>query len=76
MENSFDIIRINLGDGNIVKFRVEDIFEFNSDRKRMSIVLSTELLNGWKIVFCKGADSAIDGLLRSEYKDQSNPVQF
>ena len=51
-------------DGEIVKFKVEDVFEFNSDRKRMSIILSTEYLPNYVLLFSKGADSSIDKLLR------------
>ena len=50
--------------------KVETLVEFNSDRKRMTIVLSIDGLADFVVVFCKGADSCVDGLLRAEYRDK------
>lgn len=43
--------------GNIFKYKLLHIFEFNSDRKRMSVVLRDE--NKKIKLICKGADSVI-----------------
>jgi magnesium-transporting ATPase (P-type) len=42
---------------NTFKFKLLHIFEFNSDRKRMSVVIKDE--NGIIKLICKGADSVI-----------------
>lgn len=73
IENAYNVIRLQLMGGHTARFRVEDLFEFDSDRKRMSIVLSAEDMPGYKLLFCKGADSVIDSLLRKEYKQEKTP---
>jgi len=47
----------------IFKYKLLHIFEFNSDRKRMSIVVRDE--NNTIRLICKGADSVISKLLDS-----------
>lgn len=41
--------------GNETKYKVLDTFEFDSDRKRMSVIIQSE--NGDILMYCKGADS-------------------
>lgn len=47
--------------GNTERYEVLNVLDFNSDRKRMSVVLRTEA--GRILLFCKGADSVILDLL-------------
>lgn len=39
------------------KFKLHHVLEFDSDRKRMSVIIETQ--DGEIILFCKGADSII-----------------
>lgn len=43
--------------GNQEKWQLHELFEFTSDRKRMSVIVEDS--KGQKILFCKGADSHI-----------------
>lgn len=55
------------------KFRLLHVLEFDSTRKRMSVLLK-HIHNGEDsddtILYTKGADSVIDKLLKSEYKSE------
>lgn len=44
-----------------------NVLEFNSDRKRMSIIVK-DMQNGHITLYCKGADSIIEGLLCKQDK--------
>ncbi|CAD8165511.1 unnamed protein product [Paramecium octaurelia] len=46
----------------ILKFQIQQVIEFNSTRKRMSIVLKDQ--NGRLTLFCKGADNIILSMLQ------------
>jgi magnesium-transporting ATPase (P-type) len=43
--------------GNYLKYKLLHLFEFNSNRKRMSVVIRDE--EGRIKIICKGADSVI-----------------
>jgi magnesium-transporting ATPase (P-type) len=47
--------------GTIVKYKLLHVIEFNSDRKRMSVVVRTE--DNRIMIICKGADSIINARL-------------
>jgi magnesium-transporting ATPase (P-type) len=49
--------------GNVFRYKLLNIFEFNSDRKRMSVVIKDE--NNVIKLICKGADSIINKRLNS-----------
>jgi magnesium-transporting ATPase (P-type) len=53
-EDNYVIIKYN---NESFKFKLLNIFEFNSDRKRMSVIIKDG--NGQIRLICKGADSAI-----------------
>ena len=40
--------------------RLEQLFEFDSDRKRMSVIVSHECLGEDRLLICKGADNIIE----------------
>lgn len=48
-------------DGRIERYRLLHVLEFNSDRKRMSVILRDN--NGDILLLCKGADSIIENRL-------------
>jgi len=52
------------------KFKIHHIFPFNSDRKRMSIVV-THPVTKERILYCKGADNIILGML-SDSEENDN----
>lgn len=57
------IIEVNYtGVKTIKKYKLLHVLEFNSDRKRMSVVVRTE--DGRVMVVCKGADSIINARLQ------------
>ena len=67
-------------DGNMVcltwdgirKYKLLNVIEFDSTRKRMSVVVKTP--EGKILVICKGADSIIEKRLKAEYKKpESDP---
>ena len=60
-ENQRILVKV---DGSIVAFDVLNIIEFNSDRKRMTIIVRTP--NGNIKLLCKGADTVILPRLQSE----------
>jgi len=47
--------------GRTVKYKLLHVLEFNSDRKRMSVIVRTE--DGKLMIVCKGADSIINARL-------------
>jgi len=47
--------------GEVVKYKLLNVFEFNSDRKRMSVVVRTP--DNRIMIVCKGADSIINARL-------------
>jgi magnesium-transporting ATPase (P-type) len=47
--------------GKIVKYKLLHVIEFNSDRKRMSVIVMTE--DNRIMIVCKGADSIINARL-------------
>jgi phospholipid-transporting ATPase len=53
--------------GQQKRYKLLDVFEFNSDRKRMSVVVQDE--RGTITLFCKGADS----IIAPRYTEQSKP---
>jgi len=48
-------------DGTVRKYKLLHVIEFNSDRKRMSVIVRTE--EGRVMIVCKGADSIINARL-------------
>lgn len=54
--------------GQIYKYKLLQVFEFNSDRKRMSAIIQDQ--NGKITLFCKGADSIMIPRYHSEKKHQ------
>ena len=44
-------------ENDIEKYKFLNMLEFNSTRKRMSVIIQDQ--NGKKILYCKGADSVI-----------------
>lgn len=54
------------GQGN-KKYRLLNTLEFNSDRKRMSVIVQDND-RGCKVLLCKGADSIIADRLTNENK--------
>ena len=73
IENSFQSIKLQCQCKDSqqtyeVKFDVENVFEFDSDRKRMSIVLAnSQILGDKRLLLCKGADNVIQERLHSRY---------
>lgn len=61
LERSLDAIRLNV-QGQEISYKVLNTIEFNSTRKRMSVII--ELPNGKIKLFCKGADSVIYSRLK------------
>jgi phospholipid-transporting ATPase len=53
--------------GHERKYKLLDTFEFNSDRKRMSVIMQAE--DGTITMFCKGADSIMAPRFRKEDED-------
>ncbi len=47
--------------GKVKKYKLLHLIEFNSDRKRMSVIVRTE--DGRVMIVCKGADSIINARL-------------
>jgi magnesium-transporting ATPase (P-type) len=47
--------------GEVLKYKLLNIFEFNSDRKRMSVIVRTP--DNRIMIVCKGADSIINARL-------------
>ncbi|KAI8373699.1 hypothetical protein BD560DRAFT_446220 [Blakeslea trispora] len=56
--------------GNEYNFELLDVLEFNSDRKRMSVIIRRP--DPWNdiILYCKGADSTISNLLTKAGQDE------
>lgn len=52
----------------VKKYKLLDMFEFDSDRKRMSVIVQDE--SGKITLFCKGADSIMIPRYHEEKKDQ------
>lgn len=52
----------------LYKFELLDVIEFNSDRKRMSVIVKAP--NGEIKVLCKGADSVLMPLLSEDWTNQ------
>jgi magnesium-transporting ATPase (P-type) len=50
-----------LHEGKERKYKLLHVIEFNSDRKRMSVIVTTE--DGRTMIVCKGADSIINARL-------------
>lgn len=59
--------------GEQVKYKLLDVFEFNSDRKRMSAIIETP--DGKIIMFCKGADSIMIPRYHREKKHEFHQLQ-
>ena len=49
-------------DGQVLRYALLNTLEFNSTRKRMSVILR-DLQTGMLVLFCKGADSIIKARL-------------
>jgi magnesium-transporting ATPase (P-type) len=64
MERDIDDNIVVDHDGTIKKYKLLHVIEFNSDRKRMSVVVRDA--NGRVLIVCKGADSIINARLRSD----------
>lgn len=47
--------------GEVLKYKLMHVFEFNSDRKRMSVIVRTP--DNRIMIVCKGADSIINARL-------------
>jgi magnesium-transporting ATPase (P-type) len=47
--------------GEVLKYKLLNVFEFNSDRKRMSVIVRTP--DNRIMIVCKGADSIINARL-------------
>ena len=45
------------GKSNDLKFKAEEILEFSSKRKRMSVIVKNS--KGEYVIYCKGADSFV-----------------
>lgn len=56
-----NIIIDNTKTGQVIKYKLLHVLEFNSDRKRMSVIVRTE--DGQLMIVCKGADSIINARL-------------
>jgi phospholipid-transporting ATPase len=54
--NNTNHIEVNVN-GQVKKFKLLHVFEFNSDRKRMSVVVENDQKE--IVLLCKGADSII-----------------
>lgn len=61
------------GESEPVHFNVLKVLPFDSDRKRMSIIVQHPI-NETIIVYCKGADSSILSRLNRQYEKASNPT--
>lgn len=66
IERIQDEVTVNIL-GEFVKFQTLDIIEFNSSRKRMSVIVRSS--NGSIILYCKGADSVIYERLGDGFDD-------
>jgi magnesium-transporting ATPase (P-type) len=55
---------------HIEKYKLEHVLEFNSTRKRMSVILIDDMKN--VILFTKGADSII--MKRMRKQDENTPI--
>jgi magnesium-transporting ATPase (P-type) len=64
MERDIDDNIVVDHDGTIKKYKLLHVIEFNSDRKRMSVVVRDA--DGRVLIVCKGADSIINARLRSD----------
>eukprot|EP01125_Pyxidicula_operculata_P015545 TRINITY_DN5283_c0_g1_i3.p1 TRINITY_DN5283_c0_g1~~TRINITY_DN5283_c0_g1_i3.p1 ORF type:complete len:1033 (-),score=147.87 TRINITY_DN5283_c0_g1_i3:441-3539(-) len=59
LERTHDEVKLNIH-GKDITYKVLDVIPFNSDRKRMSVIVEEESDTGNKIVlYCKGADNVI-----------------
>ena len=63
-----DNLVIETRDNTIVKYKLLHVIEFNSDRKRMSVIVKTE--DNKIMVVCKGADSIINARLAPNQANQ------
>jgi phospholipid-translocating ATPase len=57
--------------GQLERYALLKVLEFNSTRKRMSVIVRTS--EGKLILYCKGADSVIYARLSSAYNNPSHP---
>ena len=55
-----------------LRYRLLDVLEFTSKRKRMSVIMRDSQTNKL-ILWCKGADSVIYSKLRKEFIDGDGP---
>ena len=60
-------MKMNIFGGREI-FKVEAVFPFNSDRKRMSVLVRDE--DGTLILYCKGADSVLEKLLNKNVSQE------
>mmetsp|Transcript_20037 Transcript_20037/g.17121 ORF Transcript_20037/g.17121 Transcript_20037/m.17121 type:complete len:95 (+) Transcript_20037:1698-1982(+) len=59
------------------KYKILDVLEFNSTRKRMSVILERE--DGKIVLYCKGADSIIAARMSKQdiqSKEWTNTVEL
>jgi phospholipid-translocating ATPase len=61
--NNFDDKVTNDGIDNVKKYNLLNVIEFDSARKRMSVIVKTE--EGKYVIFTKGADSIIEKRLEA-----------
>lgn len=61
-------------EAEITEYEVLDVVEFNSDRKRMSVVV--KFPNGKIIMFCKGADNVIMERLKASFNVKNAQKQM
>lgn len=64
--DSMDRMCVKRDKGDVIKYKLLNVLEFTSTRKRMSIIVEDP--NGQKILMCKGADSIIKERLSQESK--------
>lgn len=70
-----DNIMIECGEGHIKKYKLLNVIEFNSTRKRMTVIVRDEE-TGKVRVMCKGADSIILPRLTKTADHVSQTVNF
>ena len=64
-ENLTNTIKIKTNDDLIREYKILNLFEFDSDRKRMSVIVKDQ--NDNIRMYCKGADSIMLNLLSRDF---------
>ena len=70
-----DNILMEFGEGQLRKYRLLNVIEFNSTRKRMTVIVRDEV-TGRVRVMCKGADSIILPRLKKDAENVPQTVAF